>query len=202
MLAETRAHNPARGPYPEPERQLLYQLEHLGMAQAVHDMLQRAHDPVRTSTDADALLSSYFLGLAKNDEAFAAMERVLAVPGAVTKVRHLSTRVIQFINVDPTRALKLIEAQRAAQPEAYYLHVLGVEAAAAANQVGEAERIGRIMVEHWADRTPPGFPAGHPQIMLADVLEHRGEPQEAARLREQARRINPEAWTPAPGPRR
>ena len=60
---------------------------------------------------------------------------------------------------------------------------------------------GRV-VEHWADRTPPGFPAGHPQIMLADVLEHRGEPQEAARLREQARRINPEAWTPAPAPRR
>jgi len=202
MLAETRSRNSDHGPYQEPGRQLLNELARLGMAQQIYDMLRSGPDTITKSIDHVLLRARSALELAKNDEAFAAIEQVIAVPNAITKVPHLATWIVRFIGSDAARSLQIIEAQRAAQPDAYYLHVLGIEAAAAANQVGEAERIGRIMVARWADRAPPGFASGHPQMMLADVLEQRGEKREATQLREQARKINPAAWTPTPGPGR
>ena len=50
------------------------------------------------------------------------------------------------------------------------------------------------MVGQWGDKEPQGFAAGHPYMLLADVLEQRGEKQEAERMRDRARKVNPTVW--------
>lgn len=194
LFEEARVRNSEHGGFGDPARRLTGDLVGLGMAAAAYDLLAAAPPEVRDEPDRVLLRADLALVLGKNDAAFVELEKALALPDAPARIPDLLGRVMRFVNVDAARAIVVLDRQRKAQPDAYYLHVLSVLAAMRSNQLHEAERLAQIMVGQWKASAPPGFPAGHPQIVLADVLEQRDEKVKAAALRARAREINPAVW--------
>jgi len=192
FLEDTRLKSSEHGPYTAPAQGLLSELAQRGMFGTIKGLLAAAPEDIAALPENMMLDAEASMAMGSADECFDTVTRVLADPRSIQRVSNLGARVVNLAQLDPKRALAMIEAARATQPGAYHLHVLGVEAAALARDIKQAEQVARDAVKRWGDRKPQGFPRGHPYMLLADVLQERGEPQEAARMRARARAVNPQ----------
>lgn len=190
-LAECGRRNTEHGRFTDPPTQLIQELAQTGLVESIWNLLSNAPNDLADDTALLLQRAEVALYLEKPDLAFADLARVLKNP-PVPPI-EFGTRLQRFATTDAARAIPVLQAGRDERPDDYSIRMVLAIAHAVAKDLASAESEARTMLARWKTGAPEGFPPGHPYLFLADIVQQRGNPQEAASLRAEGNRLNASA---------